>query len=231
MYTLSQDLLTLRAQWAERYTLVRESVDVGEQRFEVYKIHNVDDILDEFIEKSSGIEHGGEESIPYWTEIWPSAIGLAQYLLKCPEFPQGMQGLEIGCGLGLAGMVAAHRGIEMVLTDYFVEPLELLKLHWWEQFGQLPHTQPMDWRNPNYQLAADLVIAADIAYEPNDFSRLLKTLPLLVKPGGQLILSEPQRSFAKPFIYSLSQLGKDLTMSIESIQNRNSQIAIYHLFF
>ena len=231
MFPLTHDLLQKKAQWEKKYPMGRDVIAVGEKTFGVYQIKNADDILEEFIEQNEKTSFGSQEAIPYWGEVWSSAIGLAQYLIEEVNLEPGIKGLEIGCGLGLAGMAAAYREVDMVLTDYFSEPLDLLQLHWWEHFGVLPQTQQMDWRRPDPDLAADLVLAADIAYEARDFPILMKTLPMLVNEGGRLLLSEPLRTFAQPFIQSLSQIATVKELGVQNISDRNSRIAVYEVIF
>ena len=57
-------------------------------------------------------------SDPYWAYVWPSAMALAQELLQRPELVRGRRVLDLGCGVGLAGIAAAVAGArEVVLAD------------------------------------------------------------------------------------------------------------------
>lgn len=47
---------------------------------------------------------------PYWCDLWPSGIFMAEELLARPELVRGQRVCEIGCGLGLAGLAAAAAG-------------------------------------------------------------------------------------------------------------------------
>src|SRR5207247_9944673 len=48
--------------------------------------------------------------MPYWAYLWPVAILLAGRILA-QEWPAEMRALEIGCGLGLAGLAALSAGL------------------------------------------------------------------------------------------------------------------------
>ena len=42
-----------------------------------------------------------EEFLPYWAELWPSALALARVVARRPL--TGRRTIELGCGLGPAG--------------------------------------------------------------------------------------------------------------------------------
>jgi len=49
-----------------------------------------------------------EEFLPYWADLWPSAIELAHVVARWDL--AGRRVLELGCGLALPGIAAALRG-------------------------------------------------------------------------------------------------------------------------
>ena len=55
--------------------------------------------------------------MPYWAVLWPSAMALATAVLGS-EFPAGRRVLDLGCGLGLAGLAALHRGSDVTFLDW-----------------------------------------------------------------------------------------------------------------
>src|SRR4051794_41722920 len=68
-----------------------------------------DALLDE-----EAFEH--EEFLPYWAELWPSAVALARVVARRPL--TGRRVLELGCGLGLPAIVAAVAGGRVLPTDW-----------------------------------------------------------------------------------------------------------------
>jgi len=66
--------------------------------------------------------------MPYWAELWPSAIGLARYIKRNPQLLQGKTVLELGCGLGLTSMaIAACEPGQLLVTDYEQDALDLTR--------------------------------------------------------------------------------------------------------
>ena len=50
--------------------------------------------------------------------VWPASVALARLLAHVPSLTQGKRVLELGCGLGAAGLSAATAGASSVLlTD------------------------------------------------------------------------------------------------------------------
>ena len=55
--------------------------------------------------------------MPYWADLWPASRMLAKAILHEPWTP-GTEALEIGCGLGLPGIVALSMGLKVTFSDY-----------------------------------------------------------------------------------------------------------------
>ena len=65
---------------------------------------------DWFLEKLSREDDQGKLYLPYWTYLWESSIGLAHHIEKIGTRLKDTHILEIGCGFGLAGIVACQMG-------------------------------------------------------------------------------------------------------------------------
>lgn len=170
-------------------------------------ISDVDFLFNELIRKGEDHPDVQDERIPYWADLWPSAIALSNYLISNSIIRPGLQILEIGCGLGLPGIVAGKLGAKVTLTDYMPEPLVFAKHNWNLNNSETASFKILDWRNPDPSFASDLVLAADVAYETKAFSDLINAFGVLVKPGGTLLLAEPNRAFAQSFVSQLKKQG------------------------
>ena len=168
-------------------------------------ITNLDELLDALIEKGEDHEDYRDQRIPYWADLWHSAIALGKYLVREKIIQPGLSVTEIGCGLGLPGIVAGKLGAKVLLTDYLAEPLEFLKTNWKQNSDGPLHTLQMDWRQPYKHLQTDLLLASDVAYEERFFTDLKQAFKLMIQPGGRIILTEPSRDMAKDFIHQLAQ--------------------------
>jgi predicted nicotinamide N-methyase len=138
-----------------------------------------------------------EEFLPYWAELWPSGLALARYVAT--RELRGLRVLELGCGLGLPSLAAAHRGAEVLATDWAEDAIELLSRNA-ERNGLFLRVARVRWSEPEPLLIAapwDLVLGADLLYEARNAEQLAELLPRL---GGEVLLAEPGRPHAKDFL-------------------------------
>ena len=148
-----------------------------------------------------------EEFLPYWAELWPSAVALARLLARRPL--TGRRVLELGCGLGLPAIVAALCGGRVLATDWSPEsvamtarnaarndaPVETAVFRW----DAAPETLGPPW---------PLVLASDVLYEPRNVGLLLALLPRVTALGGEVWLSDPGRAPAARFVAAAADMWR-----------------------
>jgi predicted nicotinamide N-methyase len=139
-------------------------------------------------------EFARDEFLPYWAELWPSALALADVVAG--RDVRGLDVLELGCGLGLPSLVAARGGARVLATDWADDALELLRANAARNGIDL-ETRKLDWREPGALGTFDLVLAADVLYERRYVDVLAELLPGL---GGEVLLADPGRPFLRPFL-------------------------------
>lgn len=146
------------------------------------------------------------ERPPYWASLWPSSLALAEHLLTTEPL-QGKKVLEIGCGCGLAGIAAGRQGAEVTVTDLESKALSLAADNWQRNDLAPVSLSPLDWREPGIDTRFDLILGADILYNPPDFPDLVRSLNNLLDEGGSLLISEPGRPQARDFFSRMLQAG------------------------
>ena len=138
-----------------------------------------------------------DEFLPYWAELWPSGVALAE-AVGALEL-DGVRVLELGAGLGLPSLAAALRGADVLATDWADDAVELLRLNAGRNRIGL-RAERVRWDEPALLLAGvpwGLVLGADLLYEQRNADRLLKLLPAL---GADVLLADPARPFTKGFL-------------------------------
>lgn len=154
-----------------------------------------------------------EENLPYWAELWPSGIALADAIEAEPERLRGRRVLELGCGLGVTAIAALRVGAELLATDYAPEALALCRRNAATNAGREPATLQLNWRAPSeafWTAVGDgfpVVLAADVLYESRDVEPLLALMERVVAPGGLLWLAEPGRAVARRFVEAATARG------------------------
>jgi predicted nicotinamide N-methyase len=170
--------------------LVEERLEVGGRAISLLRPRVADALLDE-----EAFEH--EEFLPYWAELWPSAIALAEEVARLGL--EGLRVLELGCGLGLPSIVAALGGAHVLASDWSPDAVEVAARNA-ERNGAELDTALAAWGVASALVDAapwDLVLGADLLYERRNVEQLLELLPRL---GDEVLLSEPGRPFESTFL-------------------------------
>jgi predicted nicotinamide N-methyase len=185
--------------------LLEEVVRLGGRELSLLRPPDAEALLSE-----EAFEH--EEFLPYWAELWPSGVALAQVVAERPV--AGARVLELGCGLGLPSLAAALGGAEVLATDWSPDAVGLLRRNAVRNGIRL-ETAAVSWTEPGPLLERapwDLVLAADVLYERRNAGPLLDLFPRLVparptvfretglRAGGEILVAEPGRPPAAAFL-------------------------------
>ncbi len=193
----------------------------------VETVSNIDDLFEELLKKGDDHEDVRDEKIPYWADLWPSAIALSNFIVRNKLVQSGSKVLELGCGIGLPGIVAGKMGAQVVFTDYIQEALDLAKVNWSRNNNLDAEFVLMDWRNPLQEVRADIILASDIAYEKKSFEHLLRAFRILLHSTGKMFVSEPNRAFSQSFFKEMEDHGFKVNSSSEKIVFRNQTYLIH----
>ncbi len=170
----------------------------------ILKPDDMDRLLD-------AVEDDPEQNLPYWAEIWPSGVALADEVVAEPEALAGLRAFEIGSGIGITAAAALRAGADLTVADYAAAALTLCRANTLLNTGREPRTIRCNWRDPGDELLSlapfPVVLAADVLYESRDVEPLLDLLERLVAPDGLLWLAEPGRAVARHFVQLAAQRG------------------------
>ncbi len=147
----------------------------------------------------------GAGSLPYWAELWPSALVLATELAR--RDLAGVRAVELGCGLGLGAIVAALSGAEAIATDIDPDAVAFARANGRRVLGRRLATMQADLAAPPGALRAlapfDLVIAGDVLYADGLAAALAAALVVLLRPGGEALVAYPWRGQADELVAEL----------------------------
>ncbi len=175
---------------ARRFDVVDDAVVIGGRRFQLLHPRSADDLIVE-----ADFERDGR--IPYWAEIWPSAVRLAEHLWA--EQGAGRRCLELGCGAGLSSLAAAAAGYDVLATDYYQEALEFVELNAAQASIHLA-TRHVDWRDWPLDMGCfDRVIGADILYEKPYAELIADVIAQTLSSCGIATVTDPARKAAEQF--------------------------------
>jgi predicted nicotinamide N-methyase len=188
-----------------RFPLETVAIPIGDRTWQITCVTDQDALLDGVNE----VEH-----VPYGFLLWESAVALAGWLVARPALVQGKRVLELGAGVGLAGLMARHLGGEVWQTDHHPDVL-LLAAENARQNAVTPPTQFItDWRNWHHTDQYDLILGADILYERAMHHHLAPIFQRNLAPGGTLVLADPSRPQALELIAAMENDGWQVGIAI-----------------
>src|ERR687894_2484455 len=166
-----------------------------------------------------------EEYLPYWAELWPSALALARVLARRPL--TGRRVLELGCGLGLPAIAAALAGGRVLATDWAPDAVAMTARNA-ERNGAEVETAVVAWGAPEPLLERApwrWVLASDVLYEQRNVDLLLELLPRLVDRSCEVLIADPRRSPAERFL----ERAQERWELRSSVSPRAARAQIHHL--
>ena len=194
-------------------------------KFRLKKVKNLDVLVDQVSDEL----FAEDERLPYWAELWPSAIGLSHFLLRHPGLIKGKRALELGVGLGLTSLVIHSLQPErLLLTDYEADALQLVKENFLLNGFSEPEVQLLDWRRPHLQETFDCIVASDILYEERFFRPLILLFKQFLRFDGRIIIAEPNRAIAKKFFEMLMNFGFSYDFNIVPVVQDGKTIQVHN---
>lgn len=226
----------LRHRISRRYQTLTETAAVGTLQIEFTRVTDPDKVLDEVAAEADlrdrlhGSRAPGDQlHLPYWAELWESARGIGSFL--CDEMATGqamanMDVLDLGCGMGLAGTVAAALGARVTFAD--LEPPALMfarlnSLPWRSQIA----TRQLNWQTDRLDQSFELILGADILYERIQWPFLDAFWRAHLRPGGRIILGEPGRQTGDLFVDWITAHRWKLQRLDVKLADRPKQIRIF----
>ena len=175
------------------FELVTETIEIADGcAVRLVRPKSEDEVVDHYVAA------GTLDSDPYWAALWPSATCVSRYLAKAPALALGKSVCDVGCGLGLAGLVACAVGARRVVM-YDREPLAVACARLSIEangFGDRASAEVFDWNrvDKKRQERFDAVLACDVLYEESAVAPVAELVPKLARGGGgRFLLGDPPR--------------------------------------
>ncbi|MDA0739804.1 MAG: hypothetical protein O2999_13415 [Nitrospirae bacterium] len=153
----------------------------------------------------------------YWNRVWASEVALSEFLIQefYPESLKGKTILELGCGTGLAGLVAGKLGGVPTFSDkvplVMESTQEACRLNGIKTFSTLV----LDWATPKgLTQQYDMVLGSEIFYDNMFLDDICRLLDHVLPVGGTGLFCDPNRlgleaveaSFSKKFMLTTKDL-------------------------
>ena len=186
------------------YTTRILTIPVGGHDFRIRALSD----LQQFADPTGRAQRAGIHS-SLWSlfgQVWPAGRVLAETMHSFDV--AGKRILEVGCGLGLASLVLAHRGADVVASDH--HPLAESFLAYNAGLNDLPalHYRDLPWELPDTTLGRfDLIIGSDVLYERGHALQIARMMERHARPTAELLLTDPGRGNSARFSRLLESEG------------------------
>jgi predicted nicotinamide N-methyase len=223
----------LRRRIHQRWQTVTSEFRFGPAVLQFTRIADPNRVLDDAVAEEDRRRRDGDPPLyepphlPYWAELWDSAGGLAQVLARTEPLA-GTRVLDLGCGMGLCGAVAAALRANVLLVD--LEPFALL----FARLNTLPfadraRVRRLDWRHDRLDEQFDLILGADILYERGQWEFLCEFFRGHLADHGRVLLAEPGRQSGDAFVPWIKQRDWAVREEIQPVVTRAAPIRILQL--
>lgn len=199
------------------YEVCRTRWLIAGRQFDLTRPADVDALLD-LPETHKRFQR--DEYMPYWAQPWPASVLLAEAVLE-GESGGGRRAVEIGCGVGLVSLAAAAAGWSVVASDYDADAMAFAELNARRNDLALAGTAKIDYRKVLDAPAYDCVFGADLAYERRKCKPVAAWIASALKPDGQALICDPNRSAADEFPQRAIEAG--LTVDVESVETKHPE--------
>ncbi len=142
---------------------------------------------------------------PYWALVWSGAPLLARWVARRHQLA-GTRFLDVGCGLGLVGLMAARLGARVTAVDRDATALAFVRESA-AYAGLEVETVEGDVADVLRAEPFDVVAAAEVLYERSAFDRLARVLGECLDPAGRLYMADARRVDTRSFYDILVREG------------------------
>jgi predicted nicotinamide N-methyase len=206
------------------FDVVTSQVDVQGEEFSIVHPRDAESLIDE-------AAFNRDERLPYWADLWPSAIALARAVRAMAG--EGRALLELGCGVGLVAAAALKAGFDVTASDYYDEALAFARLNGARNALREPKTMVLDWRHlPTAIPAYDVVVGADVLYELAYGSVVARAIATTLAERGRALIADPGRVGSPLFFDSLHDVGLrhiGATVVTVALNDRDHAITVHEV--
>lgn len=183
----------------DRFVLQTREVTTGGRTWRLEMPRCAEDLINE-------ADFARDERLPYWADLWPSAIVLANAVAALHGI--GRRAIEFGAGIGLPSLAAAAAGFDVTITDYYDDALLFARRNAASNLGRDLATALVDWRAlPAPTPRFDLVLAADVLYERPYAKLVAQAVVGALAPGGVALIADPGRVALQACLAECAALG------------------------
>jgi predicted nicotinamide N-methyase len=204
----------LLAEARRKFGAIRfEKVKVDNVELEVAQVADMPAYLDKLVDKARG---GKTIELPLWAKIWPSCLILGFYLMKISPIKDARV-LEVGAGCGLVGMIAAKRGLDVVMTDIEDDSLLFCRLNALRNGLEDKITlKKVDFTTDRLGEKFDYIIGCEVLYQEDTYKPFAEFVQAHLKdvPGAETVLAMDHKRTGRLFFEAIKDKYKIMRQEV-----------------
>jgi 16S rRNA G1207 methylase RsmC len=163
-------------------------------------------------------------NFPLWSKIWEASLLLASKMAARQVGPHEHL-LELGAGLGVAGLAAAAFGHKITITEYDPHALAFLEANRIENQCHTARVRRLDWNSPELTERFDVILGSELIYKESDFMIMRTLFRKLLKSGGEVLLAGEMRQTNKAFLDCMQSEFK-IQMAKQTLRSDSQSIPL-----
>ena len=217
------ELEQLMAQIENKYAVEIAPLKIAGKTMRILQLTDFEQYIEDFVENS----RAEAVELPYWAKIWEATLLLAYFLGKQPVV-RGQRVLEIGAGLGVAGIYAALCGHDVTISDDNQEALLFARANALLNDSPQVVVRKLDWQYPDLSDQFDVIIGAEVVYDRQLYPDLVQFFCSILKPQGMIFLAKNAQLPAPAFFSELTRHFEfKQTVQTVSADGDPQQIVLY----
>jgi predicted nicotinamide N-methyase len=193
------------------------SLDVGGDTLVLWRVAD----LERHVDREALLAGDDPPEPPYWAHLWTGAVVLADAVPA-----RAGRVLELGCGLGLPGLVAARRGARVTFVDRIAAPLAFVRAS-----AASNRIGPIDACVADFAGEAlrgpfDLILAAEVLYDRATLGSLPRALRRCLRPGGRALVTDARRTDTAAFYAGLDAAGLPWRTSEHAVREEGLPLTV-----
>ncbi|MBQ7606899.1 MAG: methyltransferase [Desulfovibrionaceae bacterium] len=198
---MHEDEAALLERIRAQFTVHFEPLAIDDISLQVLAIDNMQEHIDKLLARHS--VKNPLRDLPLWAKVWPGSLVLGRLLRKYE--PNGKTMLELGCGMGLVSLIAAHYGFSHIdCTDVNEQALLFARaniLH--NGLDDRITVSQLDLQVPTPNHADrpiyDIIAASELLYLPELHTPILKFAAAHLAPSGLALFCTDRARRQKDF--------------------------------
>ena len=210
-----------------QYNTYPTEIGIAGKRLKFLQANEIEGALDGVC-----LGESGSAEFPFWLKIWEASVVLANFLSHIPQ-DDNKEWLEVGAGMGVAGVFAAAFGHRITITDHNEDAIKFARANATLNGLENIEFALLDWTLPTVVHQYDYIIGSEVIYKEDLFEPLMQVFKSLLLPGGTIFLAGDVRRKSPLKFFDMLRRDFEIERSSHTLRAQDEAyvIGLYRLRF